>query len=518
MKTRKNKVTNLFKIGILFFGISLLLWNCEQEQLLEEQPLVEKTVTPLFNELQNQFNKKDFEKTISYKYEVDWSNVTKLYSEQLESYFYEFPIVYSNAFNPDVFNQQNKRAFSEKYKIIVTEKEEGGFEFYIAKYFLKNSDTSSSVDYNKLFINLSNGYDGTVHLYDSTNEMVFAKHISSKEELNDFYLKPTIDKGNDENLQQRWVDVCTSITIYHYKDWYYVTYNNQTGAIISSTYSHTTLEGTSRRRTCRRGWLPDPRPIEQEPCFEGTSSNGFSQCAMEEFEPTIICPEGYTNSYGRCLSPITSLPELSQNDSVDNYENQILKMTTHLKQFGNPEDEFFADYVNSLTPNFNSMTVGDVYDIYKLTRTQVHNLTEKYAYSIITSFAEAAYPFVVYALTEATLGAALPLLSRIPLSMVLRGQRLEKMVKQIGLIGVRGSNNTIRIVTTSNPVQKAERLFATLTKNAISKTTYPNGTIVANMGSGNLIKYRTASSSGFPATIELEFFQIWSQARKIKFN
>ena len=93
-----------------------------------------------------------------------------------------------------------------------------------------------------------------------------------------------------------------------------------------------------------------------------------------------------------------------------------------------------------------------------------------------------------------------------------------KMVRQVGLLGIRGDNNTIRIVTTSNPVQKAEGLFATLTKDAISTTPYPGGTIVANMGSGNLITYRTASSSGFPATIELKFLQIWSKARIIKFK
>ncbi|TXD49999.1 hypothetical protein [Polaribacter sp. IC073] len=28
---KKNKLTNYLKIGILFFGISLLLWNCEKE-------------------------------------------------------------------------------------------------------------------------------------------------------------------------------------------------------------------------------------------------------------------------------------------------------------------------------------------------------------------------------------------------------------------------------------------------------------------------------------------------------
>jgi hypothetical protein len=36
MKTKKNKLTNILKIGILFFGISLLLFNCEKDNEINE--------------------------------------------------------------------------------------------------------------------------------------------------------------------------------------------------------------------------------------------------------------------------------------------------------------------------------------------------------------------------------------------------------------------------------------------------------------------------------------------------
>ena len=36
MKKKKNKLTNTLKIGILFFGVSLLLWNCEKENDVEQ--------------------------------------------------------------------------------------------------------------------------------------------------------------------------------------------------------------------------------------------------------------------------------------------------------------------------------------------------------------------------------------------------------------------------------------------------------------------------------------------------
>ena len=53
MKSKKNKLTNLLKTGILFFGISLLLWNCEKNETLEELNLQEselKTV-PIENSM-----------------------------------------------------------------------------------------------------------------------------------------------------------------------------------------------------------------------------------------------------------------------------------------------------------------------------------------------------------------------------------------------------------------------------------------------------------------------------------
>ena len=40
MKKKKNKSAKLLKTGILLFGISLLLWNCEKENITSETPEV----------------------------------------------------------------------------------------------------------------------------------------------------------------------------------------------------------------------------------------------------------------------------------------------------------------------------------------------------------------------------------------------------------------------------------------------------------------------------------------------
>lgn len=165
------------------------------------------------------------------------------------------------------------------------------------------------------------------------------------------------------------------------------------------------------------------------------------------------------------------------------------------------------------------MTVGDVYDIYKMTKRQVDNLTIKYLEAVVVPFAEAAYPFVVYALTEATLGAALPILARIPKLPVFNSAWVNNLVRQVGVLGIRGEKTYIRVVTTNgNAYSKALELFKGITRNAQSVTIQSNGVRVALFNNGNKIVFRSQSSSGFPATIELTFPHIWSKTRIIKFQ
>lgn len=49
MKTEKINLTKLFKIGILLLGVSLLLWNCEKVEFIEENSI---------NQSSNEFNSK----------------------------------------------------------------------------------------------------------------------------------------------------------------------------------------------------------------------------------------------------------------------------------------------------------------------------------------------------------------------------------------------------------------------------------------------------------------------------
>lgn len=271
-------------------------------------------------------------------------------------------------------------------------------------------------------------------------------------------------------------------------------------------------------------WVNNPNNFNQvSNLLNIVSENGTSDEVKILIPQIIDILKNNALSESEKLSQIINLlnsfdPEISSTQMTD-YKAEVLRMTAWLKVRGNRE---FGEFIESLVPNFNTMTLGEVISIYEATRAQYLSLKGQYMMAIISPFLDAVYPFIEFAVIEATLGAAIPILAKIPAVLVTRGAKLEAMVRKVGLLGVQGTSNSIRIVTAVSPYAKAESLFSMLTKNAISTTTQTNGAILANMGNGNYIIFRpiTASSSGFVATISLDFRAagIWSQIRNVKFK
>jgi hypothetical protein len=217
----------------------------------------------------------------------------------------------------------------------------------------------------------------------------------------------------------------------------------------------------------------------------------------------------------------TNTPLINSTNQTE-YETAIMNMTNYMRQFGYPDLVPFADYIDSLIPEFIDFTMGDVEDIYQITRQQYNSLRGQYFIAIIKPVAEAMLPFIQFAIVDATIGAALPVLTMIPLNMVKQGSKLEQFVLAVNKLGVPYTPNPkIRDIFGSS-VQRAERLFVNLTKNAVSVSA-PNaqGTIVANMGNNCYITYRTSSSTGAIATLDFNFPPIWGAGteniRKLKF-
>ena len=209
--------------------------------------------------------------------------------------------------------------------------------------------------------------------------------------------------------------------------------------------------------------------------------------------------------FAKSTIDILSLPVITSNNKID-YAEEILRLTNHLKSFGNIEDEIYADYIQSLIPEFNSMTINEVRAIYGHVKTTCNNLTIKYLKEIITPIVtDLVIPVITYALFEATAGTAVKLLQKIPLPLVLRGARLNNLILKTTELGNPGFGNA-RLIPNST-VAKAEALFASLTKDAISVVPAANNPAitVAHMGNGMKIILRPISQTVPSAVRVIEY-------------
>ncbi|MFZ3565299.1 hypothetical protein [Tenacibaculum finnmarkense] len=286
MKNKK-KVVNLLRLGILLFGIPILLWNCENENIIDYQEVTTQ------NKFQKIFNKKDFKQTIPFSYKVNWANSIKKYSEELKTDFYEFELTYDTPFNPTAINKSKKEGYNTAYKLIATESSEDKVEFFIAKFFQKK-DGQVQIENLSISLNNNSGYKGLTHLYDNSNELYFAKKINTKENKEaKRYFKNEQLKIKNPNLAAKDVTVCNTTTLYNYIDWYRYTYDAY-GKLISVVYLYTEYVGSSSTTTCTTEFQPDEpvriiRNPNHVPCNDGT---GRTNC-VKYIEPQILCEVGF---------------------------------------------------------------------------------------------------------------------------------------------------------------------------------------------------------------------------------
>lgn len=250
MKTEKINVTKLFKIGILFFGISLLLWNCEKEEIISNP-----SHSNLLSKLQSEFNPESFKKTIPYEFEVIWNNKNKKYHKELEKYYYEFPIKFTNSFNPNNFKSKNISKYSTIYKVFVIENENQEHSFYIYKTFTEDINRKTLKNKNILFEEdeVLNGFN---HILNNEGEIVYAEKIENgKKDEKILFRKEFKKKKTKDNYQSRMMEDCYTVTIFHYVDNYLVWKIN--GEPDQWVFAGSKLTGTSTSQVCESYWLPD---------------------------------------------------------------------------------------------------------------------------------------------------------------------------------------------------------------------------------------------------------------------
>jgi hypothetical protein len=543
MKTKRKKLTNFLKLGILFFGISLLLFNCEQRELTEEietvsidnkyQSLTMEDATGFLNNFKSKGYSKKSTKGINLDIDINSLNL-----EEVENSDLSMPVFEATTKHIDIE--------SKVFLIKVNDSLQGFLINRIPEKEDSSSNFSGMISITDLEGRFINGYRIENGVFISQ----FVKKKASIEPSTSYSLSRRKDADDPDDCEKgSFRNDClqTLDEILIRADG--GSNNSNTGLSFGSDSNSWGFQSFSFPNTGSGGSVRGPSSSSNSanvfPCddpihgcdkmpwaklVKNLNITNQRQIEFLELKPSVVSTinnflSQNNNSYQaeklvKATIEILSEPILSINSQEIQYENKIRSYIQKLKQFGNPEDELFADYLGSLIPFDSSFTKGDKFKIYQIAQKQVHGLFKKYLFAVVVPFAEAAYPFVVYAVTEATLGAALPLLSRIPIAMVIRGARLNKMVSQVGVLGVRGFNSNTRIITTASPIRKAEELFATVTKNAISKTPQSNGAIVANMGNNNFITYRplSASTSGYKASINLDFSNIWANPRVLKFN
>ncbi|MEE9350042.1 MAG: hypothetical protein V3U80_08350, partial [Flavobacteriaceae bacterium] len=237
----------------------------------------------------------------------------------------------------------------------------------------------------------------------------------------------------------------------------------------------------------------------------------------------IILNENITDNerLNQIINIIEQIDNSINSSNIIDYSTEILRLENWIKTHGNIP---FGDYIQSLVLDLNNMTLGEVQDIYVLVKYQKARLQGLLMLAIISPVIEAIAPFIEFAIIDASLGAAIPLISKIPLSFVTRGVKLEAMILETTQLGIQGNNQFVRMVHAQNSATKAESLFSTLTKDAIftpQTITTPLGQLIkADMGNGNFIvlRYFSATNPSAYAVVEYNFQQILStNSFEIKF-
>jgi len=255
---KKKQIQNYFKLGILFLGISLLMTNCDEDVLVPQpefkQEIIAKKKNSITQEIETGFNKETFSNLIPYSFEIDWSEPEKKFSNELETDYYEFSLIYLDAFNPNNINKnKGKGQYFIKYKILVIQDTETSFSYYLLKFHqrVKLSDKNQILS----DVSLSNNnFDGIVHAYDKDEDLVFAKRLKNgKVKDNKFLIKKGLKK-NKTFYTQKSVPNCYDAPTYHYKDWWRIT-NDSDGIHIE--YIRTELLGVTYEQVCDSEWYPD---------------------------------------------------------------------------------------------------------------------------------------------------------------------------------------------------------------------------------------------------------------------
>ncbi len=295
------KIKKPLVIGMLIYSFSLSLWNCHKDENL---PLPENTIS---TQLQSIFIQNDLRNLIPYDYKVDWSNPVKSYSEDLQLFYYEFPVNYTSLLNPNELNKlKQKRGYYTKYKILAVESNEGVFKFYATKFYQNvDSQNEDLINSDVTFSNLNN-YSGIIHLIDKEKKIVYTKKIDKGSIIQ--YSPFKTKKKSTSSLTSKNEENCETVRITYYTEWYKV-YTDENGK-KHIEYTHRQITGYDFEETCvSDGGGGFPEMDDYAPNGAGVYKKTGNKYVEEEIafidDQINNCPgEQFPNANGDCVDSV----------------------------------------------------------------------------------------------------------------------------------------------------------------------------------------------------------------------
>lgn len=364
MKNRRSKIVNIFKIGILLIIFSLLLVNCENENLIEDQ---DDFISKVKNKINTDLIELPYTKG---NLTVDWNNHNTIKSGDIEYYEFKTEFIRPLKNNSEILNTPSFYVIAYKANNTIKIKY---LEIRAYDYSLEKTPLN--------FINLDS-FSGSFRYFNINgnieNSEAYIEGYLIKSDIENYLpLKRVTYKGakRDGTFQSR-VQPCTEIpsvlyiheTTHHYTDYYnqcnsctdadgkiYKDSSGNTYIYVKSVYNgFTTQTYTYTTYSCDTPHTGDEvyksEYLRQQELIDSYECN--CDCSGTETEYTNDLDKNMEPKWGQLatkqeiLNEISSIDNLSglpfnqQIDELINHFNQNLKYSTTVPiEILNPEND-----------------------------------------------------------------------------------------------------------------------------------------------------------------------------------
>ncbi len=306
------KFNTYLKTGILSLVFSFLLTNCGKDD--NQTLLNENTSASEF--IQNAFNQTDHSTLIPYDYTVNWSVPTKLFSNEFNKSYYEFPVNYTSSFNPIALNKLKQKGFYTKYKILAIENDDDVLDFYAIKFYQNiNHSDKSVIDSDVSFTN-PESFSGIIQLIDISNNIIYTKKID-KGKITEYSPMKQKKKSSTGTFARLDEPDCITYTINYYVEYYNVYIDDYDNILYE--YAGRQVTGYGYETICSTstgGGFPVTEMNDYSPNGEGVYKKLGSQYDTKG-DPELAfiseeisnCPDGYfPDANGICVGSLDAIP------------------------------------------------------------------------------------------------------------------------------------------------------------------------------------------------------------------